>query len=304
MKKRCTRPSRPPLSGRLTAWIPAAAGLAAAGLLFGAPFAGARETRDIPYEAVDRGGLGPHDLAILDQPGFRWKHLQTEHFVLHYRQQMFAARVARLAEQFYEAISADLPKLHDRVSPRRSHIFIFRDARDWQSVVTGRPGLEPWAVSFVAGNVLYLQELGSGSSEKMSLLAHEMAHLVFNRFVTVRLPLWLNEGLAEYYEEFAYRAVRGMGQSRRSAFPPLRQPTPLAELLDAADYPAAPDDVSRFYATSKYLVGYLLLRRPRDRWDAFLAQVLAGRDALSALFETYEWADIPAMEKDFSRFVR
>jgi hypothetical protein len=230
--------------------------------------------------------------------------MQTDHFTLHHDQKMFATRVARMGEQFYAAVSADLPDLRDRVSPRRSHIFIFRDARDWQSVVAGRPGLESWAASFVGGNVMYLQEVGRGTSDKMGMLAHEMTHLVFNRFLPVRLPLWLNEGLAEYYGEFAYRAARGMGQGKRNAFPPLRKRTPMADLLNATAYPVQPLEVNQFYATSKYLVGYLLWKLPRDKWNAFFGRVLEGEDPQAALLHTYGWADIDALEKEFGRFTR
>jgi hypothetical protein len=108
----------------------------------------AREARPpdgqvVPGETVDRLHLLPADLALLDHPGFNWQHLQTEHFVLHHDQRMFAARVARLGEQFYQAISADLPDLRDRIAPARSHIFIFRNPRDWQAVVAATPGLDP-----------------------------------------------------------------------------------------------------------------------------------------------------------------
>ena len=280
----------------------AAAGLLAALLLTRA--AAAQEIREIPATAVDRALLTAPDRTVLDEKRFRWEHLQTEHFVVHHNQLIFAARVARMAEEFYGAISADLPDLRDRVAPRRSHIFIFRKARDWQEVVANRPGLEPWAISFVGGNALYLQKRGQSTADKMGLLAHEMAHLVFQRLVSVPLPLWLNEGLAEYYEEFAYRASKGMGQSRRSAFPPLRDRTPVAELLPATTYPATPAEVRRFYDTSKYLTGYLLLHQPRERWDAFLARVLAGEDATAALLDTYGWADLSELERDFSRFAR
>ena len=217
---------------------------------------------------------------------------------------MFAAKVARLGEQFYEAISADLPNLADRVSPARSHVFIFRDPRDWQRIVAGTPGMESWTASFVRGQALYLQETGTAIADKMETLAHEMTHLVFNRFLPVRLPLWLNEGLAEYYGEFAYRAAKGMGQSQGNAFRPLRQWTPLAELLAATAYPVDPQDVGRFYATGKYLVGYLLLKQPRENWDRFFARVLAGEPAVPALLDTYGWADVAAAEKAFAQFAR
>jgi hypothetical protein len=138
----------------------------------------------------------------------------------------------------------------------------------------------------------------------MGTLAHEMTHLVFNRFLSVRLPLWLNEGLAEYYAEFAYRAARGMGQSKGNAFRPLNRWIPLADLLEATAYPVEPIEVNEFYATSKYLAGYLLLRQPREKWSAFFARVLAGETALPALLETYGWADVAALEKDFAQFAR
>lgn len=259
---------------------------------------------DIPAAAVERAGLAPAELAWLDAPQFHWKHLQTEHFILHHDQKMFAARVARLGEQFYAAISGDLPSLQDRVSPRRSHIFIFRDPRDWQAVMAAVPELGPGTISFVHGQVMFIQEIDGDASAKMGLLAHEMTHLVFNRYLTAPLPLWLNEGLAEYYGEFAYRSVRGMGQSRRSAFRPLPAWTPLPELLAATAYPADLKANALFYATSKYLVGFLLLEQPRDKWPLFFARVVAGEPALPALLATYGWADIAALERDFRRFLR
>lgn len=262
------------------------------------------ETQDVTAEAVERANLLPADVAWLDHPDYRWQHLQTEHFVLHHDQKMFAAKVARMGEQFYAAISADLPNLQDRAAPARSHVFIFRDPRAWKAVVAGTPGMEPWAASFVRGNVMYLQETGTATADKMDTLAHEMTHLVFNRFLPVRLPLWLNEGLAEYYGEFAYRAAKGMGQSKGNAFRPLRTWTPMGDLLDATAYPAEPAAVTRFYGTAKYLVGYLLLRQPREKWDAFFARLLAGEPAQSALLGTYGWADVAALEKAFAAFAR
>ena len=264
----------------------------------------APEAQDIPTEAVDYAQLLPADIALIQNTNYKWKHLQTEHFILHHDQKMFAAKVARMGEQFYDAISADLPDLQDRVAPARSHIFIFRNPRDWQAIVRESQGIDAWASSFVRGNAMYLQETGTTSADRMDTLAHEMTHLVFNRFLPVRLPLWLNEGLAEYYGEFAYRAARGMGQSKNNAFRPLRSWIPLAELLNASTYPADPLEVGRFYTTSKYLTGFLLLRMPREKWDAFFARLLTGEPAMPTLLDTYGWADIPALEKVFTQFVR
>ena len=48
--------------------------------------------------------------------------------------------------------------------------------------VASVPGLDPRVISFVRGQAMYLQEFGTGA-EKFNLLAHEMTHLVFNRFL-------------------------------------------------------------------------------------------------------------------------
>ena len=253
---------------------------------------------------ADLSVLLPMDREILDDTRFNWRQIQTEHFTIHCERKAFAAKVARLAEQFYSAISSDLPDLQDHIAPRRSHIFIFRHARDWQAVVAETPGLEPWTASLVRGQVMWLQELDGDSSEKMGILAHETTHLVFNRFLRVQLPLWLNEGLAEYYREFAYRAARGMGRSKRSAFPPLRTAMPLAELLAATTYPTDPAQVDVFYKTGKYIVGWLLWKLPREQWDAFFGRVLAGESATDALLDVYGWSDLDAMQDDFERFIR
>jgi hypothetical protein len=262
------------------------------------------EAQDIAAEDVERGELLPADIAWLDNPNFKWMHLQTEHFVLHHDQKMFAAKVARLGEQFYAAISADLPDLRDRTSPKRSHIFIFRDSQEWQTVMGESPSIDSWASSFVRGNAMFLQETGTAAADKMDTLAHEMTHLVFNRFLPVRLPLWLNEGLAEYYGEFAYRAARGMGQGKHNAFRPLKNQTPLADLLSATAYPVDPVEVNQFYVTCKYLTGFLLLERPREQWDVFFARLLAGDSPTAALLDSYGWADVAALEKAFAQFTR
>ena len=284
--------------------IPILLGLLAAAAFARPPQEVSAEALDIAAEAVDRAELLPADAALLDRPAYRWKHLQTEHFVLHHDQKIFAAKVARMGEEFYAAIAADLPGLRDRIAPRRSHVFVFRDPGDWAAIVAGTPGIDPWAASFVRGNAMYLQETGTAPADKLGTLAHEMVHLVFNRFIPVRLPLWLNEGLAEYYGEFAYRSAKGMGQSKSNAFRPLRAWTPLESLLSATDYPANPADVASFYTTSKYLVGFLLLRHPREKWDRFLVRLLAARPPTESLLEVYGWPDVAAAERDFAKFAR
>ena len=259
-------------------------------------------TTDIPSADVPRNALLREDIAWLDNSDHAWHHLRTTHFVIHYEKKIFAAKVARLAESFYDYISADLPPdLPDRLATTPSHIFVFADSRDWPAVISGTPGLSPLTVSFVRNQAMYLQEWGENSSDKMSVLAHEMTHLVLNRFLRVRLPLWLNEGLAEYYGEFAYRAVRGMGQSKSSAFPPTKDLLPLKTLLSLTTYP--PDTVVlTYYRTAKYLVGFLRLKHDPACWNTYFTAVATGSPSTPALLSSFPYPDLSSLETAFQKF--
>lgn len=257
---------------------------------------------DITDAEVPREALLDEDIAWLDRDGHAWHHLRTDHFVVHYDKKIFAAKVARLAESFYSYISADLPPgTVDRMGERLSHIFVFADPRDWKTVMGGTAGLSTLTVSFVRGQAMYLQEWGDSTNDKMSVLAHEMTHLVMNRFLAVRLPLWLNEGIAEYYGELAFRAVRGMGWSKSKLFPPTQSLLPLEFVFGRETYP--PDNiVLRFYRTSKYLIAFLRLEHPADRWNAYFAAVASGTPSTEALLSAFPYPDVPTLEKAFLKF--
>ena len=157
--------------------------------------------------------------------GYDWKHAQTEHFVIHYEQAIFARKVARMAEFFYAFIAQDLQGAKDLVSGR-SHIFIFRSEKRWKEFVRQAGDVPAWTFSHVEGTVMFLQQADNTSSSG-DVLAHETTHLVMNRFFRKRCPLWLNEGLAEYYRRVRLLGVQGGQESKRTQFNRLANPFPL-----------------------------------------------------------------------------
>ena len=260
------------------------------------------------------GGVSTNDryVAAADLPpevppqpnGKPWMVLETEHFKVFHDQEMFAKDVGRLGEAFYDYISADMPGMVDRLGERKSIVCIFRKPEDWAAYRATKAGIgvAEWSASYVLGNAMYLQATGDHKDERMGTLAHEMTHLVFNRFLAVRLPLWLNEGLAEYYGLFGYRQVRGMGVSKKGAFRTLKQTYPLALLLPAPAYPADPRLVHLFYETGKYVVGFLTQRQDGEPWKAAWRDIMAGRPATEAILDAFGFADVAEMEREFQKF--
>lgn len=261
------------------------------------------EMQEVTSGQMDRALLTPRAKRLVDAPEFKWRQAQTDHFVVHYENGIFAAKVARMAEFFYTFIAADLQGAEDQARDR-SHIFIFRNEKDWQTFqrVYWEGGLE-WSFSMVEGPVMYLQQADNVSSSA-EVLGHEMTHLVVNRFFTQRLPLWLNEGMAEWYGEFAYAAFKGIKKSKRAQFQGLRSTIPVLQLLDMTSYPADPDSVRYFYDTSKHVVGFLQLERPPEKFVPFVKALMQDADAAGVLGEVYGFAGAADFAAQFEKFRR
>ena len=253
-------------------------------------------------DELDTTACLPRDRAMIEDAGNKWKHAQTEHFVIHYEMDLFALKVAHMAEFFYSYIAHDLQGAEDRI-PGRSHLFIFRTENKWKKFLEAQPDHKSWTYSFVQGPSMYLQQ-AENRTKSADVLAHEMTHLVINRFIRGGLPLWLNEGVAEYYGEFAFAAFRGTTRNPHAVFRALRDPVDLRALLATEKYPDNDQAVHRFYESSKYFVGFLLTKKPHESFPAFITAISTGMPPEEALKEHYGFADFKTVEKEFARFVR
>ncbi len=239
--------------------------------------------------------------SVLNDSEFKWRHAQSDHFVFHFERKMFAAKVGRMAEFFYDHIAADLKGREDKLQGR-SHIFIFRSEEDWQYFLRRHGTAAEWAFSYVSGPSMYLQQADNTSSSG-DVLSHEMTHVIFNRFFPGRLPLWLNEGTAEWYEEFGYAAFKGIKKSRSTQFDSIRTLYPVEALLTASSYPSSTREVDAFYQTAKYVVGFLMLEHPIEVFAPFVQDAAAGRPAEAALRDHYGYENLNAFAKAFHDFI-
>jgi hypothetical protein len=262
--------------------------------------------RDLSWTPVDRKDL---DLKLitregtraLEFPGMKWQHAHTDHFVVHYEREIFARKVARMAEFYYQYIRDDVAGPKDRMDGR-SHIFVFRSPEKWKAFLAGGDA-SSWAFSYVSGPMMFLQEADDTESSA-GVLAHELSHLILNRFFSGRPPLWLNEGLAEWYGEFAYAAFKGVKKSQRAQFKSIKDPVPLETLLVAPSYPEDPAQVSRFYATSKFAVAHLRLSWPPAVFVAYLRDIMDGKDSVESLGQHFGVRSPAEFQVGFNKFLR
>ena len=236
-----------------------------------------------------------------------WDQATTRHFtVFSNAGPEAAADVGRQLERLSEVFARTNPGLRS-TSPQPTDVYAFRDEGSFRYYRPSRTeDISGWFQSGDDRDMIAIN-LAPEGKEAMEVLFHEYTHSYLrNNLVT--LPLWLNEGLAEYYGATSTgTAMAEVGRPRPSASSwCLDHPLiPIDDLFaftsDSPDYLRAGDRRYTFYAESWLLVHHLLqstdrnagifeqfmngLRRggdpvkafedalPRDRWSALLAEV-------------------------------
>ncbi len=113
-------------------------------------------------------------------------------------------------------------------------------------------------------------------------LIHELAHLMLNEAVDsprARVPAWLNEGLAMYFESGgAHRESQVRDAQRHGWLIPLRH---------METVPGRPSDVRLFYSQSASVVKYLMDEHGSTRMSRLLELIDSGHDIDDALKQVY-----------------
>ncbi len=200
------------------------------------------------------GPLGRAALAI--RPG-EWHETETPNFIYHFFHSYVVAPVSVEAEFYYRLIAQELGKDTTHWE-RKSHIFVFESAEDWALFVRNG-GLEQWTGGLHSGGELFIRR-DPQFKFKGNTLGHEVAHLVVDRFFGSNVPLWMNEGYAEYISRRCYAAFE---RARNYQMRPTSRAVvadrfiPLAELTSAVTYPVEVENVHAFYSESERLTRFL-----------------------------------------------
>ena len=113
-------------------------------------------------------------------------------------------------------------------------------------------------------------------------MIHEMTHLLIDEAIDsplARIPAWLNEGLAMYFESGSggREATVSRAASRGDLLP----------LRSMGAVPGIPSDVRLFYAQAWSLVDYMMTSRGQESMTALLGAINSGRSIEAAVLVTY-----------------
>jgi len=224
--------------------------------------------------------------------------------VYHFFDRPTASAVSVEAEFSYRVIATELGK-DTSTWERKCHVFIFDNAGDWK-MFQQYGGLDPWTGGIHGDGALFILRANGPRSEN-NTLPHEITHLVLFRFMGPGIPLWLNEGFAEYAASrcrASFSRARGMTNARPRASPVNPELyIPVPELVNATGYPAEVEQVAAFYDESQKLVRFLTAA-DRKGFLAFLEAMGKG-----AVFETAartnfgnRFLNLDAVEHEFKSY--
>jgi hypothetical protein len=214
----------------------------------------------LPEVAFDN--LSDKNLTVLGRAALEirpsdWKHGETPNFVYHFFHGFVATPVSVEAEYYYRVVAKQLAKDTSQWE-RKSHIYIFESPEDW-AAFQKKASLDPWTGGIHSQGDLFIQR-NPQYKFKGRALGHEITHLVIYRFFGAGVPLWLNEGYAEYASIGAYasyRRARGMAARPQSAVIAPADFMPVEKLVETSVYPDDVKQVRTFYEESEKLVRFL-----------------------------------------------
>jgi len=233
-----------------------------------------------------------------------WKELKGDHFIVYYQgEEGFAREVVRKAESYYQDISSDLG--YARYSnfwqwENRVKIYIYPTREEFIRV-SNEPAWSEGVADYTRKEIRsYMWSQGFLEA----LLPHEMTHLIFRDYVGFKgeIPLWLDEGVAQWEEPAKRAVVRKTMKSileKGEAFS-------LSELTQLQlGGSTETDRAARFYIQAASLVDFLNKEYGSDRFIGFCRGLRDGKNLNEALRFNYPTSmrNLDELEEKWKKYI-
>jgi len=259
----------------------------------------------LPFDQLSERSVSRQGDAALKLATVKWEHSESDHFIFHTESGFAVTQLVNVAEWSYDRIKKDLQITQDSFE-RKCHIYVFLNEPVWHEFVSNGK-LEPWTGGWCTGRELFFASRPHFKFQGTTL-PHEMTHLVLHRFVGGDIPLWFNEGLAEFEGIRVYRTYLKMRNYRLTNIRDHVDPDhfiTLKDLTSAVDYPKDQEEVIAFYTESERLITFLYFQYGgMDRLMQFLKLQSQGAHFDSAWREVYgKEHELQEFEDRFVAFV-
>lgn len=233
-----------------------------------------------------------------------WRTLKGTHFIVYYKSASddFIRKLIDQAEEDYDRIAEKLGfrRYNFWLWDNRAKIYIYDNAEDFQAA-TAQPS---WSGGSVSPRDKIIHSFPYAQKFFDTILPHEMGHIIFREFVgfdNSAIPLWLDEGVASFQEDFrsvwakellrkALSEHKLIGLSELSALNPhLMRDTSAVDL---------------FYAEAVSVIDYLIKRFGQDTFVSFCQALRDKKDLKKAIASVYPFSNLNELDKAWQKYLR
>lgn len=210
--------------------------------------------------------------------------VERGHFIIYHQNKDLANDLTWKAEYYYKKILGHfgIPEFRPWEGSDKCQIYLYSNKADYLKA-TGAPD---WSAGQAQFDPIRFATYENAPNLETATFPHELTHIIFHLFVNKkRLPLWLEEGMAQFEEEnqgLSYKRKRFMKWNVKDG-----SYIRFAELMNM---PQAPENnVDLFYAESASIVDHLVTDNIRTSFGKFLTCLKGGQSQDDALKSAYQW---------------
>jgi len=233
-----------------------------------------------------------------------WLIAKSTHFIVYYKNAPsdFIERLIEKAEEYYDKIADNLGFRRNDfwLWDNRAKIYIDDDAEDYQAA-TGQPA---WSMGAAIPKDKVIRTFPGIPGFFETTLPHEMGHIIFREFVGFdnnALPLWLDEGVASYQENFrhltANRLVRKAIENDKFIN---------LEALSKLNPQKMQDKelVNIFYAEAVSIIDYLVKEFSEDNFVRFCYYLRDTKNLQKSITSAYPFRNMQELDQAWQRYLK
>lgn len=239
--------------------------------------------------------------SVCAQGATAWKETKSTHFIIYYKNapEEYISQVSYRAESYYDSIAEELGfrRFNFWLWDNRAKIYIYDNASDYQTST----GLPPWTLGDAVPREKVIRAFPFAQNFFEVTLPHELSHVIFREFVgfdNYSIPLWLDEGVASFYQKMQYQGIKTALQSakRSGRLMPIPELTSIRSVWNMDKI-----RVGLFYMEAVSIVDFLFKEYGKDSFVSFCQNLRDKKDFGRALSATYPLGSLQELDTLWQR---
>lgn len=254
-------------------------------------------------------------LAISSAAHAKWYQAESDHFVVYANdKQSDVARFSENLERYHAALEIIMNRKLGKPSPsNRVTIFVARSDSQIKALHNGDNNfVAGFYIPRAGGSVAFVQDVRFNTRAvdfSMQILLHEYAHHFLISSMRHAMPLWWQEGAAEYFSSAIFNSDGGISIGRpnnnRAAELHNTRKVPIRQLLDEELYEKfeRKGTYDNFYGRAWLLFHYLYFSEPRKgQFEKYSKAIVDGAPPLKAAEAAF--GDLDALDIELDKYMK